>query len=153
MKLAEALVLRADCQRKIAQLKQRMEWVVKIQEGDKPSEDPMHLLAELDRTLNELTKWMRNINKTNALTAFNDELSLADALAERDQMMQRRKILHDILERASVRQDRYSRSEVKFTLTIDVSHIQAQVDQLSKAYREFDFRIQEMNWKTDLIVE
>ena len=40
MKLAEALILRADCQRHIEQLKQRLLRNVKVQEGDKPSEDP-----------------------------------------------------------------------------------------------------------------
>ena len=40
MKLAEALVLRADCQRKVAQLKQRLERVMKVQEGEQPAEQP-----------------------------------------------------------------------------------------------------------------
>lgn len=153
MKLAEALVLRADSQKKIAQLKMRLERVVKVQEGETPAEDPQALIAELEQALNEMTKWIRVINKTNTLTPFNNELSISDALAQRDQMMQHRKILNDILEQASIKQDRFSRSEVKFQRTVDVAQIQAQVDELSKSYREFDFRIQEMNWKTDLIDE
>lgn len=153
MKLAEALVLRADCQKKIAQLKQRLERVVKVQEGETPAEAPQVLIVELEQILNEQTNWIRKINKTNALTHFNSELSISDALAERDQLMQHRKMLNDILEHASIKQDRYSRSEVKFQRTVDVAQIQAQVDELSKNYREFDFRIQEMNWKTDLIEE
>lgn len=151
MKLAEALVLRADCQRKAAQLKQRLERVVKVQEGETPAEDPQTLIVELERTLAELTDWIRKINKTNAATPFADGLSIADALAERDQLMQHRKILNDILEHAAIKQDRFSRSEVKFERTVDVGRIQAQADELSKSYREFDFSIQEMNWKTDLI--
>ena len=153
MKLAEALVLRADSQKKIAQLKQRLERVVKVQEGETPAEDPQALIAELEQTLHEQTNWIRKINKTNALTPFNSELSISDALAQRDQLMQHRKILNDTLEHASIKQDRFSRSEVKFQRTVDVAQIQAQVDELSKSYREFDFRIQEMNWKTDLIEE
>lgn len=151
MKLAEALVLRADSQKKIAQLKQRLERVVKVQEGELPAEDPRILIAELEQALNEQTDWIRKINKTNALTPFNSELSISDALAQRDRLMQHRKMLSDILEYASIKQDRYSRSEVKFERTVDVARIQAQVDELSKSYREFDFRIQEMNWKTELI--
>ncbi|RAV20055.1 DIP1984 family protein [Paenibacillus contaminans] len=151
MKLAEALVLRADTQKKIAQLKQRLERVVKVQEGETPAEDPQVLIAELKHTLDEQTNWIRKINKTNALTPFNGELSISDALAERDQIMQHRKMLNDILEQASIKQDRYSRSEVKFQRTVDVAQIQMKADELSKAYREFDFRIQEMNWKTDLL--
>lgn len=153
MKLAEALVRRADAQKKIAQLRQRLERVVKVQEGEVPAEDPKVLIAELEQTLNEQTAWIRKINKTNALTSFNNELSISDALAERDQLMQHRKLLSDLLEHASIKQDRFSRSEVKYQRTVDVAQIQAQVDELSKAYREFDFRIQETNWKIDLIEE
>ncbi|WP_168735367.1 DIP1984 family protein [Cohnella fermenti] len=132
---------------------QRLERVVKVQEGEVPAEDPAVLIAELEQTLNEQTAWIRRINKTNALTPFNVELSISDALAERDQLMQHRKLLSDLLEHASIKQDRFSRSEVKYQRTVDVAQIQAQVDDLSKAYREFDFRIQETNWKTDLIEE
>lgn len=153
MKLAEALVLRADCQKKIAQIKQRLERVVKVQEGEQPAEDPNVLIAELEQTINELTGWIRKINKTNALTLFNDQLSISDALAERDKLMQQRNILNEILENATIKQDRFSRSEVKFYRTIDVVSIQNQVDQLSKTYREFDFKIQEINWTTELIDE
>ena len=153
MKLAEALVRRADAQKKIAQLRQRLERVVKVQEGEAPAEDPKALIAELEQTLNEQTTWIRKINKTNALTLFDNELSISDALAERDQLMQHCKLLSDLLEHASIKQDRFSRSEVKFQRTVDVAQIQAQVDELSKAYREFDFCIQETNWKTDLIEE
>ncbi|MGZ9583656.1 DIP1984 family protein [Paenibacillus marinisediminis] len=153
MKLAEALVLRADCQKKIAQIKQRLERVVKVQEGEVPAEEPNALITELECTVNELTSWIRKINKSNALTAFNDELSIADALAERDKLMQQRKILHDLLEQATIKQDRYTRSEVKYYRTIDVASIQKQVDDLSKSYRELDFKIQQLNWTTDLIEE
>ncbi|MFC4304400.1 DIP1984 family protein [Cohnella boryungensis] len=151
MKLAEALVLRADAQKKIAQLRQRLERVVKVQEGETPAEDPQTLLAELEHTLDEQTKWIRQINQTNAMTTFVEGLSISDALAERDRMMQHRKLLGDVLEQASIKQDRFSRSEVKFERTVDVVQIQAKADELSKAYREYDFRIQELNWRTDLI--
>lgn len=151
MKLAEALVRRADSQKKIAQLRQRLERVVKVQEGETPAEDPTLLLAELEQTLAEQTSWVRKINKTNAATPFNAELSISDALAERDRLMQHRRLLAELLEQASIKQDRFSRSEVRFERTVDVVQLQARVDALSKAYREMDFRIQEMNWTTDLI--
>ncbi|WP_310551626.1 DIP1984 family protein [Paenibacillus glufosinatiresistens] len=153
MKLAEALVLRADCQKRIAQLRQRLARVVKVQEGEKPAEDPADLLTELERSLQELTGWIRAINKTNAFTAFDDKRSIADALAERDELMQRRRLLAEVLENASIRQERFSRSEVKFHRTVDVAAIQKEVDALSKAFREFDFRIQQLNWTVELAGE
>lgn len=153
MKLAEALVNRADSQKKIAQLKQRLERIVKVQEGETPAEDPQALIGELERTLAEQTDWIRKINATNAFTPFDNEFSISDALAERDRIMQHRRLLSDILEEAAIKQDRFSRSEVKYQRTVDVVRIQAQVDALSKSYRELDFRIQAMNWATDVIEE
>ena len=48
MKLAEALNLRADVQKRIASLKERLIRNAKVQEGDVPAEDPVMLLKELD---------------------------------------------------------------------------------------------------------
>ncbi|MEJ8302783.1 DIP1984 family protein [Saccharibacillus sacchari] len=151
MRLAEALVQRADQQRKIAQLKQRLERVVKVQEGDVPSEDPHVLLNELHETIGSLSELVKKINKTNSFTVFSEGKTLADVLAERDRIMQERSALNEILEAASVRQDVFSRSEVRFYRTIEVSELQKKVDELSKSYRELDFKIQEKNWTIDLI--
>lgn len=151
MRLAEALVQRADQQRKIAQLKQRLERVVKVQEGDVPAEDPHVLLAELHETIGSLSELVKKINKTNSFTDFSEGKTLADVLAERDRIMQERSALNEILEAASVRQDVFSRSEVRFYRTIEVSELQKKVDELSKSYRELDFKIQEKNWTVDLI--
>lgn len=153
MKLAEALVLRADCQRKAAQLKQRLERVIKVQEGEQPAEQPSVLLEELRKTLEELTVWVKRINRTNSHSPFDSTRSLSDALAERDQLMQQRNMLNDLLETAAIKQDRYSRSEVKFYRTIEVNVLQEEVDDLSRKYRELDFKIQEKNWSTELLEE
>ncbi|WP_234410570.1 DIP1984 family protein [Caldalkalibacillus mannanilyticus] len=84
MKLAEALVLRVDCQRRISQLRERLARIVKVQEGDEPAENPDLLLDELNETINELTGLIVSINKTNSLTKFDENRSIADVLAERD---------------------------------------------------------------------
>jgi hypothetical protein len=76
MKLAEALVNRSDLNRKIAQLKQRLERVVKVQEGEKPAERPEVLLQELERAVNEQTILIRAINRTNSSVAFNEDWSI-----------------------------------------------------------------------------
>lgn len=151
MKLAEALVNRSDLQRKIAQLKQRLERVVKVQEGEEPAEQPLALLQELEQAVKEQAELVRAINRTNSSVAFDEKWSIADALAERDKLLSLRKLLSDLLEQASITQDRYSRSEVRFQRTIDVADIQERVDDLSKAYRELDFRIQEKNWTVSLL--
>lgn len=84
---------------------------------------------------------------------FNQDISLSDALAERDGLMQQRNIFHDLLEAATIRQERFSRSEVKFYRTVDIHVLQKNADELSKRYRELDFKVQEKNWSTELIEE
>lgn len=85
------------------------------------------------------------------MSPFNADLTLSEALAERERIMQHRNILNELLNEASIKQERYGRQEVKFYTTIEISALQKDVDELSKQYRELDFRIQEKNWSTDLL--
>ncbi|HEX8176527.1 MAG TPA: DIP1984 family protein [Pyrinomonadaceae bacterium] len=151
MKLAEALILRADCNKRFEQLKQRIIRSAMVQEGDEPPENPTELVAELERVSKELASLIKRINKTNSLTEFQPGVTLADALADRDVTLLKREAYNQIVQNASVRQDRYSKSEVKYKTTINVKEIQKQVDELSKTVRELDSRIQETNWKVDLM--
>jgi len=40
---------------------------------------------------------------------------------------------------------------VKFVATLPVAQLQKQIDQIARRYREVDTRLQELNWKTELI--
>ncbi|WP_346890050.1 DIP1984 family protein [Clostridium sp. UBA1056] len=151
MKLAEALILRADYQKKIEQLKKRLFNCVKVQEGEEPSEDPQILLEEINAIMNELTRLIQRINKTNCSIQFDETKTLADALAYRDQLLDKRLILSTLADTAAIKHDRFSRSEVKFLSTINVSDTQKQIDKLSKEFRELDTKIQGMNWTVDII--
>lgn len=113
MILAEALAERADAQRRLAALKERLSRVARIQEGETPDEDPAALLAEAEEVLDRLTWLIRKINATNSATAFDEQHSLSDALALRDAAAARRRLYSELAEAASARQDRYSRSEVR----------------------------------------
>ncbi|WP_317971089.1 DIP1984 family protein [Sporosarcina oncorhynchi] len=151
LKLAEALITRADYQKRIQQLKSRISVNVKTQEGEEPAEDPNVLLAELDDIMEELTALIKRINKTNCTIQYDENWTLADALTERDQIWDKRLLLAKVAEEASIRNDRYSRTEIKVLSTVDVVSIQKQVDQLSKEFREIDTKIQGLNWTTDLL--
>ena len=150
MKLAEALILRADLQKRIEQLKNRLKNNVMVQEGDEPSEDPEMLLKEFEDCQLELTDIIKRINKTNNETMFNEKWTLADALTERDGLWEKRLILSHVAEVASIKQDRYSRTEIKYISTVNVKELQKEIDKLSKEYREFDTKIQGLNWTIDL---
>ncbi|HHY26457.1 MAG TPA: DIP1984 family protein [Desulfitobacterium dehalogenans] len=151
MKLAEALILRADYQKRIQQLRVRLEHCVKVQEGEEPAENPKVLLSEIDAIFKELTGLIQRINRTNCSIRFDEKRTLADALVERDLLLNKRGILAHVAENASIKHDRFSRSEVKFISTIDVADTQKEVDQLSREFRELDTRIQGMNWTIDLM--
>lgn len=151
MKLAEALVLRADYQKRLEQLKFRLIRSAKVQEGDEPAENPARLLAELEEVANQLAEMIRRINRTNSVSTLRDGVTLSDALATRDVLLKRRGVYAELANAAAIVQERYSRSEVKFKSTVSVSEIQSQVDGLSREYRELDSRLQEANWAIELI--
>lgn len=151
MKLAEALILRADYQRKVEQIKNRLINNAKVQEGEEPSEDPEVLLKELNEVMENLTELIKSINKTNSQTKFGDEMTLADALTEREKLWKKRLILNDLAEVAIVKHDRFSRSEVKYFSTIDIKETQKEIERLSKEFRKIDTKIQGLNWTVDLM--
>ena len=46
---------------------------------------------------------------------------------------------------------RVSRSEIKYRSTVDVAEIQKRADELAVTHRELDARIQEANWRLELV--
>ena len=150
MKLAEALNQRADLQKRIAQLKERLSNNVKVQEGDQPAENPEDLFSELSNSLKELETMIVRINKTNQETHWNGK-TLTEMIAAKDVLSMHLSTLRSVLDAANVRSDRYSRNEIKFVRTIDVNLLQKRVDDLSRDLRELDSRLQQANWMTDLL--
>lgn len=151
MKLAQALIARADCQQRISQLKERLIASSKVQEGDNPPEPPESLLAEVDRLTEALEDLIRRINRTNSQTIFSGDLTLSDALATRDILQMRQSINRHVARAGIVEQNRYSRSEIRFVSTVDIKELLKQADEISKRHRELDADIQEANWTTDLL--
>lgn len=150
MKLAEALNLRADLQKRIANLKDRLIKNAKVQEGDDPAEDPKILLKELDDDVLELENIIKSINKTNS-TTFIDTVSIADIIAKRDALGLKLSILRQFLSEAAEKVERYSSKEIKILSTVNVSEKQKEVDMLSKEYRVIDTKLQGLNWTTDIV--
>ena len=150
MKLAEALNQRADLQKRIAQLRERLSNNVKVQEGDQPAENPEDLFAELERSLKELETLIVRINRTNQETVWEGQ-TLTEMIAAKDVLSLHLSSLRAVLEAANVRSDRFSRNEIKFVRTIDVNELQKKVDDLSRDLRELDSRLQQANWMTDLL--
>ena len=151
MKLAEALIERAELQRKNGELVKRISDNLLVQEGDKPAEDPKALLAQYEKNRDRLLYLMRHINLTNQTVPFDEEGSLADAIIRRDNLKNKIATYRSICASGNVRIDRYSPKEVRYVRTLDTPALQAQVDSLSKQYRQLDTRLQGINWTVDLV--
>ncbi|QPH87058.1 DIP1984 family protein [Campylobacter concisus] len=150
MKLAQALILRADTQKRLEQLKGRLLDNAKMQENERPSEDPKLLLKELDRLSDELFRLILTINLTNSSAKF-EGASLTEMIAKKDTLSQKASVLRDFAKSASQKVDLYSNSEIKILSSVDVATLQKQIDELSKEIRELDMKLQEANWQVDLV--
>ena len=150
MKLAQALILRADTQKRIEQLKVRLLSNAKTQENEKPSEDPKLLLKELDKLTSELFTLICSINLTNSSAKF-DGMSLTEMIAKKDALSLKANVLREFATSASQKVDLYSNSEIKILSTVDVAALQKQVDALSKEIRELEMKLQEANWAIELV--
>ncbi|MBE9829039.1 DIP1984 family protein [Campylobacter concisus] len=150
MKLAQALILRADTQKRLEQLKGRLLDNAKMQENERPSEDPKLLLKELDRLSDELFRLILAINLTNSSAKF-EGVSLTEMIAKKDTLSQKASVLREFAKSASQKVDLYSNSEIKILSSVDVATLQKQIDELSKEIRELDMKLQEANWQVDLV--
>lgn len=151
MKLAEALVRRADIQKRVEQLRERLKLSVLVQEGEQPPEDPRELLAELDRLLDELSGLIAQINRTNLAAALPDGTTLTEALAQRDVLKLRQSVLKSTADATVNPLGRYSRSEIKSVAAIDVAALRQRVDEVARQYRQLDTAIQALNWAIELV--
>ena len=150
MKLAQALILRADTQKRLEQLKGRLLDNAKMQENERPSEDPKLLLKELDRLSDELFRLILAINLTNSSAKF-ENVSLTEMIAKKDTLSQKASVLREFAKSASQKVDLYSNREIKILSSVDVAMLQKQIDELSKEIRELDMKLQEANWQVDLV--
>ncbi|MBF7683490.1 DIP1984 family protein [Acinetobacter sp. B5B] len=151
MKLAEALLIRSDQQKKISSLKQRINNNVLVQEGNEPSEDPHQLLIELFNLISEQQKLIYKINLTNANTMVEHNTSLLELIMQRDAAVERHKVLMSTIEHAHREPDRYSSREIKWNKTVIVSKLQKQGDDIASKIRDLNIHIQATNWNIELI--
>lgn len=151
MKLAEALILRANAQNDIESIKRRLLNNAKVQDGEEPSENPEELLSILDSLITNLEDIIKKINKTNSTTVVDGAKTISDLITEKDCLIKKIRVLKDFANAATLTIDRYNRTEIKIFSTVNVKDLQKEIDKLSKRYREIDTKLQECNWTIDLI--
>lgn len=150
MKLAEALSLRADLQRRVFQLKSRLKNNSKIQDGDDPAENIEELFKELDDTLVQLEDLVYRINDTNIHTTSEGE-NLTHMLAHKDVLSMRVKLMREVLEHVMENDARFGRNELRSIRLVNVPELQKKTDDYARQLRELDVKIQGLNWTTDLL--
>lgn len=150
MKLAEALSIRKDLQKRIQQLELRIKSNVKVQEDDEPLEDPNELMKELHSCLIQLEELIGRINLTNINTKNTEGLSITQLIAKKDTLKMRIGILRNIYSEATNILDRYSRTEIRQECVIDVKQLSKQIDDYSARLRKLDMEIEGLNFLTEL---
>lgn len=150
MRLAEALINRADLQKRAAQLEERLVRNVQVQEGEEPAEDPHTLMLEFLEVTALLGELLPRIHQANLRATLRSGQTLTAALAHRDMLDLRLRVLRRAAAAASEKQVRYSNSELKMVSVIPARDLQKVADDLAKERRELEIEIQAANWATEL---
>lgn len=155
MKLAEALILRSDTQKRYNAVQARAQGVARHQEGEEPPEDASALIAQAEEMLDELEGLIRRINLTNASATLEDGTLVTAAIAKRDVLKFRRNLLNLVADAGSGTADkaRQMRSELRYVSAVPVSDLRDRANELAKQFRELDTQIQEANWRVELVEE
>lgn len=150
MKLAEALQARADLNREIEQLKNRIYNNALVQEDVNPNEDSMELVKEFNKSVATLQDLIIRINMTNCQNQIEGK-TLTEMIAERDCLKIKIEMYKSLVATASSNTTRATRTEIKILSTVNVKEIQKKVDRLAKELRLLDNKIQQANWNIELI--
>ena len=150
MKLAEALLIRAEYQKRIENLQHRIVANIKVQDNEKPLENPENLLNEAFEISEQLCTVIKKINRCNNETTLPTGQTLSEAIVERDMLIKKRNILSLVVSKALEKDYRLTHTEVKMNVSVSVEDLQKQIDTLSMKFRKLDTQLQAANWNTDL---
>lgn len=151
VKLAEALIQRADLQKRLAQVQARVLENARVQEGDEPAEDPNRLIEEFKAMVDQLIDLVARINRTNLTVKLADGQTLTDAISKRDGLKLKAGMYRVAADAGVGKQARVTRSEIKFVSMVQVGRLREEADQVSRQFRELDSLIQAANWNNDLL--
>ena len=151
MKLAEALIERKAIKTKMEELKKRIYQNAQVQDGDSPIESPLVLIEELNQEIKAFENIVNKINKTNSKILLDEDLTMAEALIQRDMLRYRHFVIVNLADKATPTTERYSQREIKFTPTVNVAQVRKSADEVAKACRQLDMKIQQANWLNDLL--
>lgn len=152
MKLAEALLDRAELQKRVESLQARIVANASYQEGETPAENAAELLEECLLAQAAIERLVTAVNLTNALVRTPDGRTLTAVLAARETL----RAQHSVLVRAADAAAggwgrRQLRSELRQMSALPVAALRERADDAARALREIDVLIQRTNWEADLV--
>jgi hypothetical protein len=151
MLLAEALRERADAQRRLAGLRDRIGASARFTEGEEPTEDAAALLDEAHAVIDRMADLIARINRRNLRVALPDGRTLTSALAERDALRSRFALLKGAADKAAGRDPfRFGRQELRTFAALDVTALRARADDVAREIRELDLAIEQSNFRAEL---
>ncbi len=151
MKLAEALIERADLQKTLEVMRKRLNSNAKVQDGVEPNEQVSAIVGEMRTALERLEYLIVHINKTNERTKMKNGKTIAETIAKKDVLAKELSLLSELLAAGSELVSRYSKTEIKILPTFSVKALQTEVSEKAKELRLLDTSLQEANWLTDLL--
>ena len=150
MKLAEALMERAQLREQMSRLSERLDRNSRVYEGEEPAEDPTRMLTELNTIVPRYEELVSAINTANANTVASNGETLARLIARRDALIAKAGILNGLIDSATQNEGYRAQNEPRRVPSVDVRSLRRESDGLSKEAREIDALIQATNWSTDI---
>ncbi len=150
MKLAEALQERADLKRTLNSLKERLQRVALVQEGEKPAEDPQELLRIQDACFQRMEYLIAAINHSNDVIEAGG-MTLTQLIAKKDVLLMKLAAYKNVIRDAGSSTSRARGTEIRIIPTVKAAELQAEADRMSREIRLLDNTLQETNWTRDLI--
>ncbi len=144
------MIERRDLLDLILSLERRIRNNIKIQEGDEPSEDPEKLMIEINRLFEKLTNTRKRIDYANISTKVMEDITLNDLIVKQRILKKKHRVISAIVEEASNKQRRYSNTEIKDIVTLDIKKYLKEMDGIAKEIRELDVTLQRLNWEIDV---
>jgi hypothetical protein len=150
MKLAEALLLRSDIQKKLASLQARAQKYTVVQEGERPAEDPNDILKQVGAITTDLHRLVFAINSGNLQHKIPGGETITEALAKRDSLLLHHSIIVSVVESCAKPVERYGVKEIRWIATIDIPALQKRIDEMAKQIRDLNAAIQEAGRRVEL---
>jgi hypothetical protein len=151
IKLAEALLIKAEYEKRLESLRTRLAVSARIQEGNFPPEDPETLLADVQTCLEALASLSKRISITCSQTLLESRKTLADALIDQEILLKKESIYQSTIEAAIIPTDPPETSNILWRSTVNIAGLHRRIEDILKEYRLLETQIQKASWSTELV--